>query len=63
MSRKSSLERHEFDVKASHNHVEEAPAVVQIETFRVLGLDPEDAAFYSNYTEEQRKRVTRKVRA
>lgn len=62
MSRKSSMERHELELKASHNHIEEAPNVVQIETFRVLGLDPEDASFYNNYSEEKRKKVIRKVR-
>lgn len=61
MSRKSSLDRHEFDLKASHNHVEEAPIVTQIDTFRVLGLNPEDADFYTNYPEERRKRVVHKV--
>ncbi|KAH8196175.1 hypothetical protein TruAng_009650 [Truncatella angustata] len=61
MSRKSSLEHHEFDLKASHDHIEEAPAVTQIETFRVLGLSPEDADFYINYPEEKRKKVVHKV--
>ncbi|KAK9783975.1 putative Major facilitator superfamily domain-containing protein [Seiridium cardinale] len=64
MSRKSSEEHHGLDLKASQDHVnsiEEAPVVVQVETFRVLGLEGEDLDFYNNYTEEQRKRTTRKV--
>ncbi|KAI1842384.1 hypothetical protein JX266_011425 [Neoarthrinium moseri] len=62
MSRKSSVDHKEdADFKASHNHVEEAPIVVEIDTFRVLGLDPEDAEFYNNYSEEKRRKTTRKV--
>jgi hypothetical protein len=36
--------------------------IVKIDNFQVLGLAPEDADFYINYTEEQRKRVIHKVR-
>ena len=61
MSRKSSLEHHEGGLKPGIAHVEEAPTVIQIETFRVLGLSPEDADFYTNYPEEKRKRVVHKV--
>jgi hypothetical protein len=62
MSHKSSDE-HPKDpsIKAAHNHLEEAPVVIEIENFRVLGLDPEDAGFYKNYSEEKRKATTRKV--
>jgi hypothetical protein len=35
--------------------------IVQIENFQVLGLLPEDADFYTNYSEEKRKTVIRKV--
>jgi hypothetical protein len=58
MSRKSS---HDADLKVSPDHVEQAPAVVQIETFRVLGLDSADADFYNNFGEEKRKKLVRKV--
>ncbi|ETS85425.1 hypothetical protein PFICI_03450 [Pestalotiopsis fici W106-1] len=58
MSRKSS---HDADLKVSPDHVEQAPAVIQIETFRVLGLDSADADFYNNYEEEKRKKLTRKI--
>jgi hypothetical protein len=35
--------------------------IVQIENFQVLGLHPEDAEFYTNYSEEKRKSVIHKV--
>ena len=35
--------------------------IIQIENFQVLGLDPEDADFYINFSEEKRKRVIHKV--
>jgi hypothetical protein len=35
--------------------------IVQIENFQVLGLHPEDADFYTNYSEEKRKAVIHKV--
>ena len=57
MSRKSSLEHNDLGLKPGHAHVEEAPTVIEIETFRVLGLSPEDADFYANYPEEKRKRI------
>lgn len=61
MSHKSSIDHHDADLKFSPDHVEQAPAVIQIETFRVLGLSPADADFYNNYGEEKRKKLTRKV--
>jgi hypothetical protein len=36
--------------------------VTEIGTFRVVGLTPEDADFYTNYPEEKRKKVFHKVR-
>lgn len=38
------------------------PNITEIGTFRVLGLNPDDADFFTNYPEEKRKRVFRKVR-
>lgn len=35
--------------------------IVQIDNFQVLGLHPDDADFYTNYPEEKRKKVIRKV--
>ncbi|RYP22034.1 hypothetical protein DL765_001940 [Monosporascus sp. GIB2] len=42
-------------------HLESASQPIEIGTFRVLGLDPEDAEFYSNFPEGRRKKVFRKV--
>lgn len=61
MSHKSSMEHPDLAFKPAHDHVEETPVVVEIESFRVLGLDPDDAEFYSNYPEAKRKKVVRKV--
>lgn len=35
--------------------------IVQIDNFSVLGLDPADAEFYTNFSEEKRKVVIHKV--
>jgi len=43
-------------------HIESAPVVTEIESFRVLGLDPDDAEFFTNYSEADRKKTFRKVR-
>lgn len=59
MSPRSSLAKEE-----ALGHVENldgAPQVIEIDGFRVLGLSPEDADFYRNYSEEKRKKVMRKV--
>ena len=62
MSRNSSLEHHvERGLKPAHDHVEETPTVIQIETFRVLGLSNEDAEFYQTFPEDKRKRVIHKA--
>lgn len=45
-------------------HVENldgVPQVIEIDGFRVLGLSPDDADFYRNFSEERRKKVLRKV--
>lgn len=55
------MEHPDLAFKPAHDHVEETPVVVEIESFRVLGLDPDDAEFYSNYPEAKRKKVVRKV--
>lgn len=43
-------------------HVEVSPKIVEIDTFRVVGISDEDAEFYKEYPEEKRKRIFRKVR-
>ena len=45
----------------SSNHVEDYSNVTIIDNIQVLGLTPEDADFYHNFTPEQRKIVLRKV--
>lgn len=59
MSPRSSLDKEE-----ALGHVENldgVPQVIEIDGFRVLGISPEDADFYKNYSEEKRKKVLRKV--
>lgn len=59
MSPKSSL-----DKEQALGHVENldgTPQVIEIDGFRVLGLSSDDAEFYSNYPEEKRKKIIRKV--
>lgn len=34
---------------------------IEIDSFRVLGLDPDDADFYASFPLERRKRIVRKV--
>ncbi|KAI8650518.1 hypothetical protein NCS57_01385900 [Fusarium keratoplasticum] len=61
MAPKSSIEKSDVDVMDKHSHLENAPEAIDIAGFRVFGLDPEDAEFYTNYPEEKRKKVFRKV--
>lgn len=65
MSFRKSLEKEQhveiYDEEASHH--EGASNVREIGTFRVLGLSSEDADFYTDYPEEKRKAVFRKVRS
>lgn len=42
---------------------EKAPNIHTIDNIRVLGLSDDDANFYSNMSEADRKIITRKVRA
>lgn len=49
------------DDTAHSTHISKTPQIVKIDNFQVLGLAPEDAEFYTNYSEEQRKVVIRKV--
>lgn len=45
----------------SSNHVEDYSNVTTIDNIQVLGLTPEDAEFYHDFTPEQRHTVLRKV--
>jgi len=56
--------------KSDIEHINEKPdsvyaskphQVVQIDNVQVLGLDPDDADFYINFSDEKRKRVIHKV--
>ncbi|KAJ8110574.1 hypothetical protein OPT61_g6615 [Boeremia exigua] len=49
------------DDKSDSVHDAKPHQIVQIENFQVLGLHPEDADFYTNYSEEKRKKVIHKV--
>lgn len=40
---------------------EKAPQVLHVDGFSVLGLSREDAEFYNNYSEKDRKKTTHKV--
>lgn len=62
MATKSSIDRNEIDLDHKVSHLEGAAEAIEIGTFRVFGLDPEDADFFTNYPEEKRKKVFRKVR-
>lgn len=60
-----SMDKHEIqyiDEKADSIDSPKPHQIVKIDNFQVLGLAPEDADFYINYTEEKRKRVIHKVR-
>jgi len=60
-----SIDKNEIqfmDEKFDSVHAAKPHQIVQIDNFQVLGLHPEDADFYNNYSEEQRKRVIHKVR-
>lgn len=50
-----------IDEKAESIESPKPYQIVKIDNFQVLGLAPEDADFYINYSEEQRKRVIHKV--
>lgn len=42
-------------------NLEKAPRVFHVDGFNVLGLSPEDAEFYQNYSIKERKKTTHKV--
>lgn len=50
-----------IDEKAESIESPKPYQIIKIDNFQVLGLAPEDADFYINYSDEQRKRVIHKV--
>ncbi|CAH0002847.1 unnamed protein product [Clonostachys byssicola] len=57
-----TLEKRDIEtVIEDGSHVEHKPQVIEIGTFRVIGLDPDDADFFINYPEEKRKKIFRKI--
>jgi hypothetical protein len=59
-----SMEKNEIqyiDEKADSIAAAKPHQIVKIENFQVLGLQPEDADFYINFSDENRKRVIHKV--
>lgn len=57
-----TVSKDEVDMEKSRAHLEEAAQVIEIDSFRVLGLDADDADFYKSFSPERRKKVFRKVR-
>jgi hypothetical protein len=51
-----------IDEKPDSVYASKPHQIVQIDNVQVLGLDPADADFYSNFSEDRRKRVIHKVR-
>jgi hypothetical protein len=59
-----SIRKDDVEIVDQPSHIESLPKpslVTEIGTFRVVGLTPEDADFYTNYPEEKRKKVFHKV--
>lgn len=61
----TSVEKNDIqyvDDKADSVYAPKQHQMVQIDNVQVLGLDPADADFYINFSEEKRKKVIHKVR-
>ncbi|CAG7923203.1 unnamed protein product [Penicillium olsonii] len=59
-----SIGKDDVEIVDQPSHIESLPKpshVTEIDTFRVVGLTPEDADFYINYPPEKRKKVFHKV--
>lgn len=59
-----SISKDDVEIADRPSHIEALPKaahVTEIGNFRVVGLTPEDADFFSSYSEEKRKKVFRKV--
>jgi hypothetical protein len=59
MNEKSEIQH--VDEKADSIYATKGHQMVQIDNVQVLGLDPADADFYINFSEERRKKVIHKV--
>ncbi|KAJ5668877.1 hypothetical protein N7462_009947 [Penicillium macrosclerotiorum] len=60
----SPIHKEDVEIVDQPSHLESVPKpshVTEIGTFRVVGLTPDDEHFYSNFPEESRKKVFRKV--
>ena len=63
-SQRSSMEKEKYQIDEKPQgsaHVEGANHVVEIDTFRVLGLNQDDTDFYTSFPEDKRKKVFHKV--
>lgn len=60
-SERASFEYVADEKQLSPDHVEDYSNVTVIDGIQVLGLSPDDADFYHNFTPEQRKTVLHKV--
>lgn len=61
----NSMEKNDIqyvDEKPDSVYAPKQHQVVQIDNVPVLGLDPADAEFYINFSDERRKKVIHKVR-
>ena len=62
MSPRSSIGKADVEIVDKHSgHLEHVPNVLEIDNFRVCGLDVDDADFYTSFPPERRKKVFRKV--
>jgi hypothetical protein len=59
MNEKNEIQH--VDEKSDSIYTAKGPQIVQIDNVQVLGLDPADADFYINFSEERRKKVIHKV--
>ena len=57
---RGSTEKNDIE-SLKDNHVESTTQAIDIAGFRVFGLDPADADFFTSYPEEKRRKVFRKV--
>ncbi|KAJ0139454.1 putative transporter, partial [Colletotrichum tanaceti] len=64
-TQRRSVDKHEVEVlghrPSTDAHLEKVPEAIDVNGFRVFGLSPEDADFYTNYPPEKRKKVFHKV--
>lgn len=59
-----SIRKDDVEIADQPSHFEDLPKpshVTEIDTFRVVGLTPDDEQFYIGFQEERRKKVFRKV--